>query len=251
MDEPLTSEQDITHYNNFYEFSTSKGGVAAASAGFSTNGWQLRVDGLVHKPRVFTLDDVRGVSPPEERVYRMRCVEAWSMVIPWAGFPLSKLLDLVEPTSDAKYVAFETLLDPKRMPGKTPTCSSGPTWRASALTKPCTRSRFWQPVCMAVNCRHRTGRLSVWWFLEVWVQRHQVDRQDLAGIDAARHQLEPLRPEGVRLFRERQSPSRSPPMEPGNRATIGESGRRKTLMFNGYGDQVASLYAGMNLKLNY
>src|SRR5271154_3715439 len=113
-----TSFQDITHYNNFYEFSTDKEGVAAAAADFETKGWQVSVEGLVRKPKVFNLDDLLKISPPEERIYRMRCVEAWSMVIPWAGFSFSKLLDQVEPLSHAKYVAFETLLDPKRMPGQ-------------------------------------------------------------------------------------------------------------------------------------
>src|SRR5208282_1585488 len=113
-----TSLEDITHYNNFYEFSTDKDGVAPAAAKFETKSWQVSVEGLVRKPRVFDLDDLLKISPPEERIYRMRCVEGWSMVIPWAGFSLSKLLDAVEPTSDAKYVAFETLLDSKRMPGQ-------------------------------------------------------------------------------------------------------------------------------------
>ena len=92
--------------------------MAPAAEGFDTKGWQVSVEGLVNKPKVFDLDDLLKISPPEERIYRMRCVEAWSMVIPWAGFSLSKLLDVVEPTSSAKYVAFETLLDPKRMPGQ-------------------------------------------------------------------------------------------------------------------------------------
>src|SRR5271167_651950 len=117
VSEPQTSLENITHYNNFYEFSTDKEEVANAAANFDTRGWQVSVEGLVKKPRVFDLDDLLKISPPEERIYRMRCVEGWSMVIPWAGFSLSKLLDAVEPTSDAKYVAFETLLDPKRMPG--------------------------------------------------------------------------------------------------------------------------------------
>jgi sulfoxide reductase catalytic subunit YedY len=110
--ETRTSFQDITHYNNFYEFSTDKGEVAEAAAQFDTKGWQLSVGGLVNKPKVFDLEELLRLSAPEERVYRMRCVEGWSMVIPWAGFPLAKLLDRVEPLSAAKYVAFETLNDP-------------------------------------------------------------------------------------------------------------------------------------------
>src|SRR5690348_5073801 len=118
VNERETSLQDITHYNNFYEFTTDKEGVAPASANFDTKGWQVSVEGLVNKPKVFDLDDLLKISPPEELIYRMRCVEAWSMVIPWVGFSLSKLLNVVEPLSSAKYVAFQTLLDPKRMPNQ-------------------------------------------------------------------------------------------------------------------------------------
>ncbi len=118
VNEPETPVEDITHYNNFYEFSTSKEGVAPTAAHFDTKGWQVAVGGLVNKPKVFGLDDLLKLSAPEERIYRMRCVEAWSMVIPWVGYSLSKLLEAVEPLSSARYVAFETLMDPKRMPGQ-------------------------------------------------------------------------------------------------------------------------------------
>ncbi|MDB4953041.1 MAG: oxidoreductase molybdopterin binding protein, partial [Myxococcales bacterium] len=117
-DEAMTPRASILNYNNFYEFTTNKDGVASAAAGFKTAGWKVAVEGLVHKPRVFDLGDLKKISPPEERVYRMRCVEAWSMVIPWAGIPLAKLLAQVEPMGDAKYVAFETLYDPQRMPNQ-------------------------------------------------------------------------------------------------------------------------------------
>src|SRR6202035_3457710 len=117
-DEAQTPYQSITHYNNFYEFSTDKDGVAGAVGSFPPGEWKVMVDGLVSRPTTFNMDDIRKISPPEERVYRMRCVEGWSMVIPWAGYSLSKLLDRVQPLSGAKYVAFTTLLDPKRMPGQ-------------------------------------------------------------------------------------------------------------------------------------
>jgi sulfoxide reductase catalytic subunit YedY len=116
--EAQTPRDSIVNYNNFYEFTTNKDGVAAAAADFSTDGWKVEVGGMCGKPRVFDLDDLRRLSPPEERVYRMRCVEAWSMVIPWVGYSLSKLLAAVEPTSSAKYVAMETLFDPSRMPNQ-------------------------------------------------------------------------------------------------------------------------------------
>lgn len=109
--EAPTPLQDIAHYNNFYEFSTDKQAVAELAEKFVTRPWTVSVGGLVRKPRDFDLDDLLRISPPEERIYRMRCVEGWSMVIPWDGFSLSKLLERVEPSSDAKYVAFQTLHD--------------------------------------------------------------------------------------------------------------------------------------------
>src|SRR5437588_1786463 len=115
--EPLTPLEDITNYNNFYEFSTEKRAVATAAKGFVSKPWTISVEGLVNKPKVFDLDELLKIDQ-EERVYRLRCVEGWSMVIPWIGFSLSKLLEKVEPNSQAKYVAFQTLLDPRRMPNQ-------------------------------------------------------------------------------------------------------------------------------------
>ena len=117
VDEPLTPEKDVTNYNNFYEFGMGKGDPAANSGDFKPSPWTIKVDGMVAKPKEFGLDELMAM-PLEERTYRMRCVEAWSMVVPWVGFPLSALLKLVEPTSDARYVAFTTLYDPEHMPGQ-------------------------------------------------------------------------------------------------------------------------------------
>ena len=117
VNDQLTPLEAITNYNNFYEFDTSKSGVAYAAKGFVTRPWSVAVDGLVNKPKVFDLDELLKF-PLEERIYRLRCVEGWSMVIPWVGFPLNKLLEKVEPTSQARYVAFQTLLDPERMPNQ-------------------------------------------------------------------------------------------------------------------------------------
>ena len=116
LDEKKTSFEDITHYNNFYEFSTDKRAVADKAKGFITRPWTVSVEGLVNKPKVFDIDDLIKLAPLEERIYRHRCVEGWSMVIPWVGFPLAKLLDQVQPLSQAKYIAFETLADRKQMP---------------------------------------------------------------------------------------------------------------------------------------
>jgi sulfoxide reductase catalytic subunit YedY len=114
---PLTPEQIVTHYNNFYEFSTQKDRVAQLVGRFRTSPWSVWIGGLCNKPMTLDFDDLLKVAPPEERVCRFRCVEAWSMVVPWTGFPLSKLLAKVEPTSDALYVKFTTALRPDEMPG--------------------------------------------------------------------------------------------------------------------------------------
>src|SRR6185503_21309157 len=100
--EKITPYEDITNYNNFYEFSTSKEAVAGRAKNFVTSPWSVSVEGLVQRPRVFDLDDLLKLGPPEERIYRLRCVEGWSMIIPWMGFPLAKLLGEVEPLSTAK-----------------------------------------------------------------------------------------------------------------------------------------------------
>ena len=116
--EPVTPYQDVTGYNNFYEFGLQKTDPARHSGDFNPRPWTIEVDGLVNNPRTFDIDDLIASQTIEERIYRMRCVEAWSMVIPWNGFPLSALLNQVEPLSSAKYVAFETVVRPEEMPGQ-------------------------------------------------------------------------------------------------------------------------------------
>ena len=125
VQEKLTSLQDITNYNNFYEFSTNKQEVASAAKGFVTRPWAVTVGGLVNKPKTFDLDELLKFAQ-EERVYRLRCVEGWSMVIPWVGFPLSQLLAQVEPTSQARYVSLQTLFDPARLPNQRTTVMDWP-----------------------------------------------------------------------------------------------------------------------------
>ncbi|MBI4180521.1 MAG: protein-methionine-sulfoxide reductase catalytic subunit MsrP [Chloroflexi bacterium] len=116
LGDKITPYKDITHYNNFYEFSLQKEDVADLAKNFKTSPWTVTVGGLVRQPQTFDIDDLRRRFPAEERIYRLRCVEAWSMVIPWEGFPLAKLLEMVEPKAEAKYVRFESLYDPKQMP---------------------------------------------------------------------------------------------------------------------------------------
>jgi len=133
-DEKQTPYEDVTHYNNYYEFGTDKTDPAANAGSFRTRPWKVSFEGEIQKPQTVTIDDLLKWFPLEERIYRMRCVEAWSMVIPWVGFPLGDLIHRLEPTPKAKYVAFTGDLDPGQMPGER--SSSGPTSRACAWTRP-------------------------------------------------------------------------------------------------------------------
>ena len=117
LGDSLTTYAAITNFNNYYEFTTTKESVARLASGFVSSPWAVEVGGLVNNPKTYDLDDLMKFTQ-EERIYRLRCVEGWSMVIPWNGFPLSKILEEVEPTSEAKFVRFETLLDPEQMPGQ-------------------------------------------------------------------------------------------------------------------------------------
>ena len=126
LGDPLNSYADVTGYNNYYEFTTDKVTVARQAEAFKFDPWTFTVSGMVKNPKTFDMDDVRRMFDQEERIYRLRCVEGWSMVIPWNGFPLRKLLDEVEPTSAAQYVRFETVYNPEQMPGQTSRWFPGP-----------------------------------------------------------------------------------------------------------------------------
>lgn len=250
--EKMTSYENITHYNNFYEFSTDKGAVADTAANFRTKGWQVSVGGLVQKPKVFALEDILKLSPPEERVYRMRCVEGWSMVVPWAGFSFSKLLAQVEPLGSARYVALETLKDPERMPGQKTNVLDWPYIEGLRLDE------AMHPLTLLVS----------------GLYGQELPPQDGAPIRLVipwKYGFKGIKSIVKITLSETQPPttwSSYAPREYGfyanvnpkvdhprwSQATeqrIGEAGRRATLMFNGYGEQVASLYAGMDLRQNF
>jgi sulfoxide reductase catalytic subunit YedY len=252
VDEPETSLQDITHYNNFYEFSTDKESVAPASAGFDTKGWQVTVEGLVRKPTVFDLDDLLKISPPEERIYRMRCVEAWSMVIPWVGFSLSKLLDLVEPLSDAKFVAFETLLDPQRMPGQRSNVLKWPyveglrmdeamhplTLLASGLYGRALPPQDGAPIRLVIPWKYGFKGIKSIVKIKLVATQPRTTWSESA-------------PNEYGFYANVNPQVDHPRWSQATEQRIGESGRRPTLMFNGYAEQVAHLYAGMDLRVNF
>jgi sulfoxide reductase catalytic subunit YedY len=248
----LTSLESVTHYNNFYEFSTDKQGVAPAAANFDTQGWKVSVEGLVRKPRVFDLDDLLKLSPPEERVYRMRCVEGWSMVIPWAGYSLSKLLDAVEPLSSAKFVAFETLLDPKRMPGQGAQVLDWPyveglrldeamhplTLLASGLYGRALPPQDGAPVRLVIPWKYGfKGIKSI-------VKIKLVPAQPSTTWSQ-------YAPQEYGFYANVNPQVDHPRWSQATEQRIGEFGRRRTLPFNGYAEQVAHLYAGMDLRANF
>ena len=251
VDEPRTSFQDITHYNNFYEFSLDKESVADAATGFITRPWQVSVGGLCRKPGVFDLDDLFKIAPAEERVYRMRCVEAWSMVIPWDGFSLSMLLDRVQPLSDAKYVAFQTLLDPARMPNQNSDVLQWPyveglrmdeamhplTILAGGIYGKRLPPQDGAPVRLVVPWKYGfKGAKSI-----VKIELRSEQPPTTWNIAA---------PNEYGFYANVNPNVDHPRWSQASEQRIGV-GRRDTLMFNGYAEEVASLYAGMDLRANF
>lgn len=246
--EAMTSLASITNYNNFYEFSTDKEGVAGKAAHFTTGNWRVEVGGLVHAPRTFDLDDLRKIAPTEERVYRMRCVEAWSMVIPWAGYSLGKLLEVVQPTSDARYVAFETLLDPSRMPGQKTRVLHWPYVEGLRLDEAMHPLALLATGLYGNELPPQDGapvRLVVPWKYGFKGIKSIVKITLTAKQPATTWSLQAPREYG--FFANVNPAVDHPRWSQATERRIGESSRRKTLPFNGYAEQVASLYAGMDL----
>jgi sulfoxide reductase catalytic subunit YedY len=251
VNEPETSLEDITHYNNYYEFSTDKDGVAGPAANFKTAGWKVQIDGLCSKPGTLDLDDILKIAPPEERVYRMRCVEAWSMVIPWAGYSLSKLLARVQPLSSAKFVAFTTLLDPARMPGQNTNVLQWPyveglrmdealhplTLLASGLYGHALPPQDGAPLRMVMPWKYGFKGIKA------IVKISLVEQQPPATWNITA-------PDEYGFYANVNPHVDHPRWSQATERRIGVPGTRPTLMFNGYGDQVASLYAGMDLRVN-
>ena len=252
VDEPLTGETDIINYNNFYEFTTDKNAVASAAAGFDTSGWQLEVSGMVNKPETFSIDDLMALGPIEQRIYRMRCVEAWSMVIPWAGLQLSHLIDVVEPMASAKYVAFETLYDPERMPGQKTDVLQWPyveSLRLDEAMHPLSLLAFGlygrelppqdgAPVRLVVPWKYGfKGIKSI-------VKITLTDTQPPTSWNR-------YAPQEYGFYANVNPNVPHPRWSQATEQRIGESGRRQTLIFNGYEEQVADLYRGQDLKIDF
>jgi sulfoxide reductase catalytic subunit YedY len=257
-DETPTSLKDITSYNNFYEFGTDKSDPASYASSLKPAPWTVKVDGLVGKPGDYALEDILKGVTQEERIYRMRCVEGWSMVIPWQGFPLADLLKRVEPQGSAKYVAFETLVRPAEMPGQRGLFQAL-NWpyveglRLDEAMHPLTilaTGIYGQPI---PNQNGAPLRLVVPW------------KYGFKGIKSivriSLTEKEPPCTWNIQAPREYGFYSNvnpevdHPRWSQATERRIGEGGllakRRPTLMFSGYADQVASLYSGMDLKANY
>jgi len=249
--EKLTSLEDITNYNNFYEFSTSKGSVATEAKGFVTRPWSVAVDGLVNKPKTFDLDELLKF-PQEERVYRLRCVERWSMVIPWIGFPLSKLLEKVEPTARARYVAFQTLFDPKRMPNQNSGVLDWPyveglrldeamhqlTILATGLYDQTMPPQDGAPIRLVVPWKY--GYKSIKSIVKISLV---ADQPPTTWGSAA--------PNEYGFYSNVNPQVDHPRWSQAEEQRIGEFRGRKTMLFNGYAEQVAQLYEGMDLRKYY
>ena len=248
VNEKLTALEDITNYNNFYEFSTDKGSVASEARNFVTKPWTVSVDGLVNKPGIFDLDELVKF-PLEERIYRLRCVEGWSMVIPWIGFPLSKLLNIVEPNSQARYVAFQTLYDPKRMPNQQTSVLDWPyveglrldeamhplTILATGLYGETLPPQDGAPIRLVVPWKYGFKSIK-----SIVKMRLMAEEPPTTWSSYA--------PNEYGFYSNVNPGVPHPRWSQARERRIGEFGMRDTLLFNGYAEQVAHLYDGMDLR---
>jgi sulfoxide reductase catalytic subunit YedY len=250
--EKPNSFEDITTYNNFYEFGIDKSDPARRSGGFTTKPWTVAVEGLVAKPATYNLEDLIKPHQLEERIYRLRCVEAWSMVIPWVGIPLGDLIKRFEPTSQAKFVEFTTVYRPTEMPGQRRDVLKWPYTEGLRLNEamhPLTILAVGLYGRVLPNQNGAPIRLVVPWkygfkSAKSIVKLRFVDRQPATAWN--------LSAPGEYGFYSNVNPEVDHPRwSQARERRIGEFFRRKTLMFNGYADQVGHLYTGMDLKKHY
>lgn len=248
LGDSLTPCDSIVNYNNFYEFTTNKQKVADVARDFQTSPWTLEVGGMVRNPGKYSVDELTDRYPPEERIYRMRCVEAWSMVIPWLGFPLASLLADAEPTDEARYVYFETLHDPERMPGQKSRAFQWPYIEGLRLDEAMSRLTILATGLYGHPLLPQDGapiRLVVPWkygfkSIKSLVRINLVDEMPVSlWMNSA--------PQEYGFYANVNPDVPHPRWPQSTERRIGELGRRKTLLFNGYGDEVAHLYEGMDL----
>ena len=250
--EKLTEYKDATSYNNYYEFGTDKGDPVKNAGTLKTRPWTVEVEGLVNKPGKFGIEDLIKLSAQEERIYRLRCVEGWSMVIPWVGIPLSAVLDDVQPNSKAKFVEFTSLKDPKRFPGQQRNVLDWPYVEGLRMDEAMHPLTILAVGLYGETLPNQDGapvRLVVPWKygfkgIKAIVNIKLVDYQPTSSWTKAA-------PNEYGFYSNVNPEVDHPRWSQAKERRIGEFTKRPTLMFNGYGDQVASLYTGMNLKKNY
>jgi methionine sulfoxide reductase catalytic subunit len=248
----LTPYDDVTTYNNFYEFGTGKGDPARNAGSLRTKPWSISVEGLVRKPAVYDLEDVLRPHRLEERVYRMRCVEGWSMVIPWLGFPLKDFIARVEPLSSAKYVQFTTLMDPQQMPGQRRNVLLWPYVEGLRLDEAMHPLTILVAGLYGRTLPNQNGaplRLIVPWKYgfkggKSIVRMRFTETQPVTSWNRAA-------PHEYGFYANVNPTVDHPRWSQAKERRIGEFRRRNTLMFNGYADQIAHLYAGMDLRKFY
>jgi methionine sulfoxide reductase catalytic subunit len=250
--EKLNSFKDITNYNNFYELGTDKSDPAANAKYLTTRPWTVAVEGEVKKAKTYDIDALTKIAPLEERIYRLRCVEAWSMVIPWVGFPLNALIKLAEPTGNAKYIQLVTLLDPKRMPGQKFPVLEWPYVEGLRMDEAMHPLTILSVGLYGETLPAQNGapiRIVVPWkygfkSIKSIVKIRFVEKQPLTAWNISA-------PQEYGFYSNVNPEVDHPRWSQATERRIGEFFRRKTLMFNGYGDQVADLYRGMDLKKYY
>jgi sulfoxide reductase catalytic subunit YedY len=250
--EKMNSYKEITSYINFYEFGTDKSSPVERAQGLRTRPWMVAVEGAVKQPRTFGIEDLLKLAPLEERIYRLRCVEAWSMVIPWVGYPLAELIKRVEPTGSAKYVEFVTLLDPAQMPGQRLPVLEWPYvegLRMDEAMHPLTLLTFGLYGQVLPNQNGAPVRMVVPWkygfkSAKSIVKIRFVEREPVNSWQkSAAHEYGFYSNVNPNVDHPRWSQARE--------RRIGEFFKRPTLLFNGYAEQVSGLYTGMDLKKLY
>ena len=252
-----TKVDAATTYNNFYEFGVNKDDPSRLGHTLRPRPWTVQVDGFVNKPKTFDIDELIKLFPLEERVYSLRCVEAWSMVIPWIGFPLASLLKRVEPTAQAKFVEFTTVLDPNQFPAQKPGFFgfSSLDWpyveglRLDEALNPLTLLTVGMYGKVLPNQNGAPIRIVVPWkygfkSAKSIVRIRFVERQPVNSWQASA-------PQEYGFYSNVNPTVDHPRWTQATERRIGEFFRRKTLMFNGYAEQVQGLYAGLDLKKNY
>ncbi|HSJ88524.1 MAG TPA: protein-methionine-sulfoxide reductase catalytic subunit MsrP [Anaerolineales bacterium] len=252
LGDPTNSFEDITHYNNFYEFTTDKQGVSRLAEQFHPKPWTVEVYGLVNKPKTYAIEDLLSKFTQEERIYRLRCVEAWSMVIPWTGFTLSSLLKEVEPTSAAKFVRFETVNRPDEMPGLDGLFYPWPYQEGLRLDEAMHNLTILATGLYGQPMPNQNGapiRLVVPWkygfkSIKSIVKIELVDKQPATLWNS-------IGPNEYGFYSNVNPDRPHPRWSQASERRIGELSRRPTLIFNGYAEQVADLYKGMDLIENY